>query len=171
VPEPHVGIEREKQPAGDDDHSRHRGQRPAQVTDTRPQPQIIDAQLRHRPADHRGRHAGDRHLADALETANPGHKVWFIGDIGDMTPIDKNHVFLSSVLWNFTGVFTQAIKDVNAGTYGTHGYDLSLKNGGISLLHSKYIPASTWTQIQAVTPAARSAPKVSGAPSAIRMPW
>ncbi len=26
----------------------------------------------------------------AIETAKPGHKVWFIGDIGDMTPIDKN---------------------------------------------------------------------------------
>ena len=38
----------------------------------------------------------------AIETAKPGHKVWFIGDIGNMTPIDKNHVFLSSVLWDFT---------------------------------------------------------------------
>ncbi len=28
------------------------------------------------------------------------------------------------------------------GTYGTHGYNLTLENGGISLLHSKYIPAS-----------------------------
>ena len=85
----------------------------------------------------------------AIETAKPGHKVWFIGDIGDMTPIDKNHVFLSSVLWNFAATFKQAIKDINAGTYGTHGYDLSLKNGGISLLKSKYIPAKTWAQINA----------------------
>ncbi len=85
----------------------------------------------------------------AIESAKVGHKVWMIGDIGDMTPIDKNHVFLSSVLWNFTGTFTQAIKDVNAGTYGTHGYDLSLTNGGISLLKSKYIPAAVWSQIQA----------------------
>ena len=38
----------------------------------------------------------------AIETAKPGHKVWIIGDIGDMTPIDKKHVFLSSVLWTFT---------------------------------------------------------------------
>lgn len=30
---------------------------------------------------------------------------------------------------------------------------------------------NAWTQIQAVIPAARSAPNVSGAPSAIRMPW
>ncbi len=84
----------------------------------------------------------------AIESAKVGHKVWMIGDIGDMTPIDKHHVFLSSVLWNFTGVFTRAIKDVNNGTYGTHGYDLSLKNGGISLLKSKKIPAGVWSQIQ-----------------------
>jgi len=84
----------------------------------------------------------------AIESAKVGHKVWMIGDIGNMTPIDKKHVFLSSVLWNFTGVFTQAIKDVNNGTYGTHGYNLSLKNGGISLLKSKYISAGTWSQIK-----------------------
>src|SRR5438874_4960456 len=85
----------------------------------------------------------------AIETAKVGHKVWFIGDIGDMTPIDKNHIFLSSVLWDFTDTFKQAIKDINAGTYGMHGYDLSLKNGGISLLKSKYIPAATWAAVTA----------------------
>ena len=85
----------------------------------------------------------------AIETANPGHKVWFIGDIGDMTPIDKKHVFLSSVLWNFADTFKQAVKDIEAGTYGTHGYDLSLTNGGISLLKSKYIPAKVWGEITA----------------------
>lgn len=84
----------------------------------------------------------------AIETAKVGHKVWMIGDIGDMTPIDKKHVFLSSVLWDFTGTFKQAIRDIDAGTYGTHGYDLGLGNGGISLLHSKYIPGSVWAQIQ-----------------------
>src|SRR5207248_443415 len=83
----------------------------------------------------------------AIETAKVGHKVWMIGDIGNMTPIDKNHVFLSSVLWDFTTTYKQAIKDIDAGTYGTHGYDLNLKNGGISLLKSKYIPAATWSAI------------------------
>jgi len=85
----------------------------------------------------------------AIETAKVGHKVWFIGDIGDMTPIDKNHVFLSSVTWNFTDTFSQAIKDINAGTYGTHGYDLNLKNNGIALLKTKYIPAKVWGEITA----------------------
>src|SRR5437764_9434313 len=65
----------------------------------------------------------------AAESAKVGHKVWMIGDIGDMTPIDKNHVFLSSVLWDFTKTFKQAVNDVNAGTYGTHGYNLDLQNG------------------------------------------
>jgi basic membrane protein A and related proteins len=83
----------------------------------------------------------------AIESAKVGHKVWMIGDIGDMTPIDKNHVFLSSVLWDFKGTYNQAIKDINAGTYGTHGYNLDLKNGGIALLKTKYIPAATWAAI------------------------
>jgi simple sugar transport system substrate-binding protein len=85
----------------------------------------------------------------AIGSAKVGHKVWMIGDIGDMTPIDKSHVFLSSVLWNFTDTFNRAIKDINNGTYGTHGYNLSLKNGGISLLKTKYIPAATWAAITA----------------------
>jgi basic membrane protein A and related proteins len=84
----------------------------------------------------------------AVESANVGHKVWMIGDIGNMSPIDKKKVFLSSVLWSFDKTFTQAVKDVNAGTYGTHGYNLDLKNGGVSLLKTKYIPASVWTQIE-----------------------
>jgi simple sugar transport system substrate-binding protein len=87
----------------------------------------------------------------AVESAKVGHKVWMIGDIGDMSPIDKNHVFLSSVLWNFAKTFTQAVKDINAGTYGTHGYDLNLQNGGISLLKTKYIPASVWAPVQAAS--------------------
>ena len=82
----------------------------------------------------------------AIGSAKVGHKVWMIGDIGNMTPIDKHHVFLSSVLWSFTKVFKQAINDVNSGRYGTHGYNLTLKNG-ISLLKTKYIPTKTWKAI------------------------
>lgn len=84
----------------------------------------------------------------AIGTAHPGHKVWYIGDIGDMTPIDTGHVLLSSVLWNFAGVYKQALGDIKAGTFGTHGYNLTLANGGISLLQSKYIPASVWSKVQ-----------------------
>jgi basic membrane protein A and related proteins len=82
-----------------------------------------------------------------IETAKAGHKVWFIGDIGSMGPIDKRHVLLSSVLWSFTSAFKQAISDIQADKYGTHGYNLTLSNGGISLLKTRYIPAKVWKQI------------------------
>jgi basic membrane protein A len=84
----------------------------------------------------------------AVSNANVGHKVWYIGDIGDITPIDTKHVLLSSELWNFQGAFTQAVNDIKNGTYGRHGYNLDLANGGISLLKTTYIPADVWSQIQ-----------------------
>jgi len=56
--------------------------------------------------------------------------VWYIGDIGNMTPIDTSHVLLSSVLWNFANVDKAIIGDVEHGTFGTHGYNLTLGNGG-----------------------------------------
>jgi len=84
----------------------------------------------------------------AISNANVGHKVWYIGDIGNIGPIDTKHVLLSSELWNFTGAFTQAVQDIKNGTYGRHGYNLDLANGGISLLQTSYIPANVWSEIQ-----------------------
>jgi basic membrane protein A len=84
----------------------------------------------------------------AISNASVGHKVWYIGDIGSMAPIDTKHVLLSSELWNFTGAFTQAVKDIKNGTYGIHGYNLDLSNGGISLLKTSYIPGAVWSEIQ-----------------------
>jgi basic membrane protein A len=81
----------------------------------------------------------------AAETATK--KVWFIDVIGDKTPIDKKGVLLSSVLWDFTQVFKQAVSDINAGTFGTKFYTLGVKNG-VSLLKTKYISASVWTEIK-----------------------
>jgi simple sugar transport system substrate-binding protein len=84
----------------------------------------------------------------AIGSAHAGHKVWYIGDIGNMTPIDTNHVLLSSVLWNFAGADKQAIADIKNGTFGTRGYQLTLGNGGVSLLKTSYIAASVWSKIQ-----------------------
>jgi simple sugar transport system substrate-binding protein len=83
----------------------------------------------------------------AISTAKPGHKVWYIGDIGDFTPIDKQHVLLSSVLWNFATAYKTFISQIQNGTFGQKGYNLTLANGGISLLHSKYISSALWSQI------------------------
>ncbi len=51
------------------------------------------------------------------------------------------------MLWTFTNAYKQAIADINKGTYGTHGYNLTLKNGGISLLQTKYISTPVWKEI------------------------
>ncbi|MDX6568592.1 MAG: basic rane protein [Gaiellales bacterium] len=81
----------------------------------------------------------------AVETAKK--KTWYIGDIGNIAPIDKKKIQLSSVLWSFTGAYKQAIKDIDAGTFGVKAYDLNLKNGGVSLLKTSYIPAATWALV------------------------
>lgn len=83
---------------------------------------------------------------NAVENARVGHKVWFIDVIGNKGKIDKNHVLLSSVLWNFRSVFQQAVNDINNGTFGTHDYFLSARNG-IKLLKSRYIPGNDWKLI------------------------
>ncbi len=65
-------------------------------------------------------------MLDAVETAAPpagADKVWFIDVIGDKSDpsIDPKGVVLSSVLWNFTPAFEDAIAQLDAGTYGTSG--------------------------------------------------
>jgi basic membrane protein A len=81
----------------------------------------------------------------AVETSSK--KVWFIDVIGNPTPIDKKGAVLSSVLWDFSKVFKQAIADINAGRYGTKFYTLGLKNG-VSLLKTKYISGANWALVQ-----------------------
>lgn len=89
-------------------------------------------------------------MLQAVETATPpdgADKVWFIDVIGDKTSIDEKGVLLSSVLWDFTQIFEQALADINAGTFGEAGYDLNVSNG-ISLLQTQYIPDDVWAEIE-----------------------
>ena len=77
----------------------------------------------------------------------PAKKVYFIDVIGNKSKIDKKGVLLSSELWNFTPIYTQAIKDVNNGTFGKT-YTLGAKNG-LSLLKTNKAPASAWAKVAA----------------------
>jgi len=56
-----------------------------------------------------------------IETAKAGHKVWFIGDIGN-NGADRQapRVPLFGAL-NFTDAYKKALADIDNGTYGTHG--------------------------------------------------
>lgn len=90
-------------------------------------------------------------MLQAVETtpAADGGKVMFIDVIGDKTPIDKGFL-LSSVVWNLEPVFQEMIEDIKADKFGTHNYDISLRNGSVSLLKTSQIPEDVWTQVMAV---------------------
>ena len=90
-------------------------------------------------------------MLQAVETAKPpagADKVYFIDVIGDKTPVDKKGVLLSSVIWDFTDIYNQAIADVGAGTFGNQNYDLNTQNG-ISLLKTDKAPADAWEAVDA----------------------
>jgi len=90
-------------------------------------------------------------MLQAVETRKSvdGGKVWFIDVIGDKTTINKGNL-LSSVVWNLVPVFSAMIEDLRMNRFGTHPYPLQLADGSVYLLHSKYIPADVWTDIEAV---------------------
>ncbi len=88
-------------------------------------------------------------MLQAVETAKApagADKVYFIDVIGDKTPVDKKGVLLSSVIWDFTPTFTQAIADIGAGTFGDAGYNLTVANG-ISLLKTDKASDEVWAEI------------------------
>jgi simple sugar transport system substrate-binding protein len=87
-------------------------------------------------------------MMQAVETATKAtKKVWFIDVIGDKRKIDKKGVLLSSELWDFSPIYTRAIRAVNAGTFGTT-YVLDAKSG-LSLLRTNKAPASAWAKVAA----------------------
>lgn len=89
-------------------------------------------------------------MMQAVETATPpagADKVWFIDVIGDKQPTDEKGVLLSSVLWDWSTLMTQALTDFEAGTMGTASYFLDLDNG-MGLLQTQYIPSDVWTAVE-----------------------
>jgi simple sugar transport system substrate-binding protein len=90
-------------------------------------------------------------MMQAVQTAkapSAASKVFFIDVIGNKTKIDKKGVLLSSVLWDFTPIFTQAIKDVESGNFGKKNYNLTVANG-LGLLKTNKAPASAWAKVAA----------------------
>jgi basic membrane protein A and related proteins len=87
----------------------------------------------------------------AIENNAPegADQAWFIDVIGDKSSIDEQGVLLSSVLWDFTGTYEQAVADIDAGTFGEQNYTLDTANGGISLLKTDYITDDAWAAVEA----------------------
>lgn len=90
-------------------------------------------------------------MIQAVETVKSpsGAKVWFIDVVGDKTSIDKG-ALLSSIVWDFTPVFSAMIDDIKADKFGTRAYSLSLADDSLHLLKSPHIPADVWTSVMAV---------------------
>jgi simple sugar transport system substrate-binding protein len=92
-------------------------------------------------------------MMQAVETATPpagADKVWFIDVIGDKTSIDSQGVLLSSILWDLSGLYTQALADVAAGTFGSASYTLDASNG-IRMLQTDKISAEAWAAVEAAS--------------------
>ncbi|NLA65682.1 MAG: BMP family ABC transporter substrate-binding protein [Leucobacter sp.] len=70
----------------------------------------------------------------AIETAQTDYPISYIATIGDVSEIvDEPETVFASVLWNFTDTYVLAIKDIEAGTFGTKTYELTVANGGLTL--------------------------------------
>jgi simple sugar transport system substrate-binding protein len=93
---------------------------------------------------------GDGSSFGMLQAVEGADGVKFIDVIGDKVSIDDQGVLLSSVLWNFDGIYTEGIEDIDDGTFGEESYELNLENDGISLLQTELIDEDTWNQIQEV---------------------
>ena len=84
-----------------------------------------------------------------FNVANPDAPARFIDVIGDKSA-DYADVLLTSVVFDYTGVYAEMIADLDAGTFG-EVYTMSVANGGVRLLA---LPAETdQTVIDAVAAA------------------
>jgi basic membrane protein A len=90
---------------------------------------------------------GDGSSFGMLQAVEQSGKAKFIDVIGDKTPIDKKGVLLSSILWDFSKIFQQAIEDVDNGTFGEKPYKLDTSNG-ISLLKTKLAGDQAWAAVE-----------------------
>ena len=82
--------------------------------------------------------------------ANPDAPAWFIDVIGDKSE-EYSDVLLTSVVFDYTGIYEQMIMDLQAGTFGK-SYTMDVTNGGVRLLDlPESVPQETkdrLTQVQ-----------------------
>ncbi|MCC6315086.1 MAG: BMP family protein [Thermomicrobiales bacterium] len=74
-------------------------------------------------------------MLQAVEEHNKSegaNKVWFIDVIGDKRA-DHGDALLTSVLFDYQGIYKEMVQDLEAGTFGKV-YTMDVKNGGVRLL-------------------------------------
>ncbi|MFQ5794434.1 MAG: BMP family protein [Candidatus Bipolaricaulia bacterium] len=65
--------------------------------------------------------------------ATDGGKVWFIDVIGDKRTIDPTNSILTSVLFDYSGIFSAMVNNIRDGTFGKI-HTMTVQNGGVRLL-------------------------------------
>ncbi len=93
-------------------------------------------------------------MIQAIEEHNAASdtKAWFIDVIGDKSA-DYGDVLLSSVLFDYTGVYNQIIDDVESGNFG-QVYTMDVASGGVRLLD---LPDAVPADVKAAVDEARAA--------------
>ena len=74
-------------------------------------------------------------MIQAIEEHNAqsgAEKVWFIDVIGDKRA-EHGDALLSSVAYDYTGIYRQMVEDLESGAFGKT-YTMDAKNGGVHLL-------------------------------------
>jgi len=97
---------------------------------------------------------GDGATLGYIQAINAHPGVKYIADIGDVTAaLDDPGVLLTSVIWDYTPTYEQAIKDVEAGTFGTENYTLTVGNKGLYLQDSPNLTTEIKDAVQTATDA------------------
>lgn len=81
----------------------------------------------------------------AIESADD---VWYIDVIGDKREVDDENILLTGIFWDFGAVYSEAIEDVEAGTFGEDNYVMNLANEGVDLIQTDHIPDDVWAQVE-----------------------
>lgn len=88
----------------------------------------------------------------AIESAKT--PVKYIATIGDVSEIVTDpKTVLTSVLWNYTDTYEQAVKDIQTGAFGTKTYELTVANGGLSLQETAQLSPEAAAEVKKATAA------------------
>jgi basic membrane lipoprotein Med (substrate-binding protein (PBP1-ABC) superfamily) len=68
----------------------------------------------------------------------------YVGVVGDKAEYNRDNFVLASVMWETRPAFRQAVRDLRAGTFAQHPYELTLRNRGIWLLSTGRTPSDAY---------------------------
>lgn len=93
---------------------------------------------------------GDGATLGFIQAVEAADGVKYIADIGDVTPgLSDPSILLTSVLWDYTPTYLEAIADVVAGDFGTHDYTLTVDNGGLLLQETDNLTPAILAAVEA----------------------